>query len=1304
MNYTLNFISTPGLGRCVPTSPPTNWQLPTFDDSLWGPVEQASALTGTVPCERLVGSAFLTSSLITAVVPIIPPSAPTYANSQSMRFQVAMPFVPPSQLKVTSITLLGSFNSPTLPGSTDLFFNGVAATSVIYSGFPITDSGNFYATFDPTTAVPGKNILATTNSKPNIPFYWSVQSFILTIEYEYPFGSPDSLAAWLVVNEPGIGLTDRTPYLFKGEGAQHTFNNQVRKRGNANYTMFVSKTNPYTPTYNSPMFLYDETPAGYTCNFAGFIQSFTNRQIGNQGDRFIDVTAVSLESIFDTLYAEPQQFVNQTCGQMVTALFGKYAIGSPIIQGLISDGATIPIFNVPDGTYISDLFTQFATTSGFVWGINPQTQTFYFCLPSAVIAPFVITGNLPLFETITWGYDGADYRNRQGIRLSNDAFTHSVEFFQNDGTGTQQTFQLLRAVDQVVNCWVTLSTPNTAEGIFSGQPNPGDTITTGPAQGSWQGPAHVYSYGGIIVVNGFVQKVTTPSAGGGTAVSGSSQPTFSTITGTTTVDGSVIWTCQGPIGLGTGQETYTFCQDDLSSSSPYNGQWLPTSVYGAFAEVFIVGGMVQQSGGGISGLVEPIWNNTIGGTTGDGTITWTCLGPWLDNTQFGLVLIGANDVQTNQNLVDAINSNIVTRGTTFSLPTWENSQGVAVNASSVGFTFQQKGPGTANVSNLQFTGSAFSWVTGTSPHVTVAATTGGTSPQGSLGSNEGATISLQVYAVGTNTAAPALSFTQGSSVVQLATPLSKGNLCVEYTRPDGNVIEVENTPLIAALAAETYGSGKNQRFSDQSTQGLIDVSSAAGLQFAQQALAAFNVVPQKFSFELFIPGLTPGQEVTFALTGYYSILNGTYFIQEVRGELIPGATFPWINQAVVPGGGHYRYTVSLINIAQIGDYLDFWEGINGGGGSGGGGSAGSNLVATSGGTVPSNGQALTTGGVNDRGASSYTPTALQQAADYGKLISFNDPTTARTYTLQTIPPYAQWNQFIENVGIGPLTVNPGAALLDHSSGGVVIPTNQGIYLSTDGVNYFTSRGLLPASNVGAMFQIATVTVSTLTNKISFPSIPATYNHLQIKFLASGSDGIWQASHVYVLNTIIVVFNTSTTTYYYWKVTTAGTSAGTIPAFATTSSGTLSDGSVVWTNEGADSQPNANISMVFNNDLTGSNYFWAFNQNGASGSVNPVSSVPSSGPTIFTLGTPRNARPAIPASGVIDIPNYKNTGFGKSSVCLNSGQFNLPGSGIQVIAAVGNGYLPLSAIFQIEFYVQDGTYFAAGTQFFLYGIS
>ena len=672
---------------------------------------------------------------------------------------------------------------------------------------------------------------------------------------------PSNTTGWLIVNEPSIGLTDRTTYLYQGDGS-HSFNLQARQRGNANYTLYIPAGNTYQPTLFQPIYLYDVNAAGATLMFSGIIQSYKNRQIGNGGDIYVDVTAVSLESVFDTVMVTTAvQFVNQTCGAILTTLFNTFESGCPVTLGTIEPGATVPLYVAQIGQKLSAIFSDLATTSQFTWNVNPQTATLFFGTPSTVAAPFAITSSQALWDTISWEEDGSDYRNRQAVKLSYDAFTHSAEFFTGSG---QTSFTLLRPVNQVTNAYVTLSTPNSATASFSGLPSAGDTVTVGPASGSWQA-SHIYGLNGVIVVKGYVQKVTTAGTSGGT------QPNFSTVTGQTTTDNSVVWTCQGPLGLGTGQNTYTF----VSS---------------------------------------------------------------LDNTQFGQVLIGSSVANTVLNLVNALNADAGTRGVTYSLPTWENSQGNAISRTSTGFTLQMKAAGTGYVAALSTTSSAFAWSS--------AYTTGGTSPQGSVGPNEPATISISVYAVGTNTSAPSLSYTQGSAVVNLATPLNSGtNLNVEYTRLDGDVIQVENTSLVTALATTTAGTGKFQQITDVSTEGVIATSSSAGLQLAQESLAAFDVPPLIIEVEILVPGILPGQTLTIGITGPIGTeINGNYYVEEVRAQLVP--VWPYLNAPQAPTAGHYRYTVKLIDIAQIGSYLDFWEGLGGGSG---GSSSGAALVATSGG-------------------------------------------------------------------------------------------------------------------------------------------------------------------------------------------------------------------------------------------------------------------------------------------------------------------------------------------------------------------
>lgn len=683
---------------------------------------------------------------------------------------------------------------------------------------------------------------------------------------------PVSTGGWLIIREPTIGLTDRSSYLYRGEGVQHSFTSQIRQRGQAQIQLQIPAGDSYSPTRGTQLFLYDQTStANFPLVFSGLIQNIEDQWASAAGVRFIIVTAVSLESIFDTVYATPVQYVNQTAGFIFADLITRFETGAPVTAGTIQPGPVIPLL-ATDFETISELDDQLATSAQFVWGVDPATLTAFFQSPASLLAPFIIDESKMLWGSgvspqVGWHQNGADYRNRQAIRLSFDAFDHSKEYFVGAG---QTSFTLRRAVNQVTNAWVTLSTQNTATATFTGQPNPGDTITTAPVSAAWQA-LHVYGIGGIIVVGGFVQKVTTAGT------SGAAQPTFSTVTGGTVGDGSMIWTCQGPSGLANGTETYTFVSA-------------------------------------------------------------------LDNTEFGQVLIGASAAATAQNLADAINSTQTVAGVTFSLPTWENSLLNARTVTGSAFDVESKSAGSGWVVSLTESATNFAW--------SAVTTSGGTSPQGSVGPGEPATITIAVYVLGTSTAAPGLAYQTGSDTVTLATPLNAGtNLQVEYTRQGGDVIQCEDTALVMALAVLSGGTGEYQAITNYSS-GLIAQSRTTGLQLAQQALAAFSVPPQTVTFTTRLPGLQPGQTLTVAVTkptGASALLNGSWIVQQIDAEFEPLLLGTWIREP--SGAGHYRYTVRAVNIQEVGSWLEFWQGQGGGSLGGGGSGSGSPLVATSGGAL-----------------------------------------------------------------------------------------------------------------------------------------------------------------------------------------------------------------------------------------------------------------------------------------------------------------------------------------------------------------
>lgn len=379
------------------------------------------------------------------------------------------------------------------------------------------------------------------------------------------------------------------------------------------------------------------------------------------------------------------------------------------------------------------------------------------------------------------------------------------------------------------------------------------------------------------------------------------------------------------------------------SGSIYN--WAPNAPYRVGQAIVDPANHIQVvTTQGTSGGSQPSWNDS-GGTTTDGpgsniqpgfsgAVIWQDQGlsgaggigsavytftNTLDNTQWGQVLIGASANQTSQNLVDAINCNVNAQGQTFSWPTWENPVVNAFISTAPSFVVFNKSAGAGYIASLAASSSAFSWSGGQ--------TSGGSTALG--------TYDLQVAANGSSNTAN-LYYTPGSNVVALAsdpTTNHTGFIQVQYQRANGDCIVVENTAEVLLRAAIENGTGKYQQIVTDTSI----TSNTAGLQAVQSILAAYDTIPTSFSFVDWKPGLLPGQilEIILAYPVPSSLsvkVNGYWFVQEVTAELVP--VIPWADQSVVPGGGHYKFTVTVINVSQVESYLAFWQGLGGGGGGG----------------------------------------------------------------------------------------------------------------------------------------------------------------------------------------------------------------------------------------------------------------------------------------------------------------------------------------------------------------------------------
>lgn len=706
------------------------------------------------------------------------------------------------------------------------------------------------------------------------------------------------------------GLTDQTGRLDFASG-KLTFNSMMRRRGTASVPLFVDANDTsgpggtqYKPTIGSPVYLYDATPSGSSRPYAGTIDDRTISPIDNAGNLRIKFTAISLESVFDTILVNARIYEDVSCEFIFRDLL-TLAAGSPVTAGVIQSGIILAKFVVSGQPKIADLFDQLASASLYVWGVDPADSTVYFHAPSAVPAPFELQTSDLQFSSFNLKDERKDYRNRQVITTSYDAFAHSAELFKNsDMVSLPQgpsSFRLARPVNQVTNAWFTYNTQNTASGTFTGQPGVNDALSvTFPQSGSaynWApsvcpGSPSSHVVGDIIIdPNGNIQKCTFAGTSKQLADAPAGQPHWGTNPGDIITDGPPLGGCAGV----TSAVTWT-CQGNQGFANNYQAFY-----------VFVAA---------------------------------------LDNTQWGQVLIGATLAATLQNLVDAFNALDQTntiqggsatrgRGVTFSWPTWENPLVNAELTSGTVITVRNKNAGNNFIAALgtgTFVAGVFT--------VSSLAEFSWSAPTTSGGQTKFNTSICPVGVYGTLTTS-GLAYQPASDVVSLSYPLGVAPnvglmLQVEYTRADGDSITVENTAQVAIRAGIEHGTGKyQQRMTADpgwtNVQALVQV---------QAVLAAYCIISQTFMFTTLRPCLMTAALLTLTLAtpvGFAALVNGAWVVQEVSAEWLPRK--PYIDNALAPPGsqyGHFKYTVRVIDAAQIGDFIGFWRGLAG---KGGGGSA-----------------------------------------------------------------------------------------------------------------------------------------------------------------------------------------------------------------------------------------------------------------------------------------------------------------------------------------------------------------------------
>lgn len=292
----------------------------------------------------------------------------------------------------------------------------------------------------------------------------------------------------LLIGEPSTQV-DRTNLVW--DQGQFTFSATRGDRGQCDLNLCILPGESYDPQIGWPVWVYDPPigQPGSQCRFVGTIEDRDVGYIGDAGLRIWAISVLSLEQMYDTQPCPELEFPDGTdVATIVDTLFGTVTPPVSVTIGTIESGFTLDKRTYSNSTNVWAAIKQLAVDTNKIAYIDPRDQKFYFVGNGERTSGFTLltedllqNGSTPL---VHYKQQRADFRNVQ-ITQANPNSLPPINA-QLPVSGLTDTFTLPGLADQVLGATLTTSIAGIATGTFTGNPSPGDTVTIGGIEYTWQ--------------------------------------------------------------------------------------------------------------------------------------------------------------------------------------------------------------------------------------------------------------------------------------------------------------------------------------------------------------------------------------------------------------------------------------------------------------------------------------------------------------------------------------------------------------------------------------------------------------------------------------------------------------------------------------------------------------------------------------------------------------------------------------------------------------------------------------------------